>query len=62
MSCLVITVVFLISIWIFTKTLSYGIYEIKQNSNTIGGIFTIVLAAISLILPNVVIYINGTYQ
>lgn len=59
---LTVFIIFIISLWIFVKTLTYGIYEIKQNSNTIGGITTIVLAALSLILPNVVIYINGSYQ
>lgn len=54
-------VVFILSFWIFVKTLSYGVFEIKQNSNTIGGILTIVFAVITLILPNVVIYINGSY-
>ena len=56
------SIVIILSLWIFSKTLTYGIYEIKENSNTIGGIATIVLAALSLILPNVVIYINGFYQ
>ncbi len=54
-------IVCLLSIWVFIKTLSYGIYEIKQNSNTFGGIATIVLAVLSLILPITVIYINGFY-
>ncbi len=52
---------YLLSIWIFIRTLSYGIYEIKQNSNTSGGIVIIVLAVLSLILPITVIYINGFY-
>lgn len=51
----------LLSIWIFIRTLSYGIYEIKENSNTGGGITIIVLAVLSLILPNIVVYINGFY-
>lgn len=54
-------IVGLLSIWIFIRTLSYGIYEIKQNSNTSGGITIIVLAVLSLILPNIVVYINGFY-
>ena len=52
---------YLLSIWIFIRTLSYGIYEIKQNSNTSGGIVIIVLAVLSLILPITVIYISGFY-
>lgn len=59
---MVAIVVLILSLWIFVRTLSYGIYEIKQNSNTLGGIVTIVLAVSSLIFPNVVIYINGFYQ
>lgn len=55
-------VIFILSVWIFVRTLSYGIYEIKQNSNTIGGIITIVFAVSSLIFPNIIIYINGFYQ
>lgn len=54
-------VVFILSLWIFVKTVSYGVFEIKQNSNTIGGILTIVFAVITLIFPNLIIYINGSY-
>lgn len=54
-------IVLLISIWIFIRTLSYAIYEIKQNSNTIGGITTIVVAVLALLLPNIVLLVNGTF-
>lgn len=54
-------IIIIISIWIFIKTVSYGIYEIKKNSNTIGGFFTIVLAVFALILPNLFIFLNGLY-
>ena len=54
-------VVVLLSIWIFIKTLFYGIYEIKNNSNKPGGITIILISIISLILPNVMIYIRGVY-
>lgn len=53
--------VILFSIYIFFKTLSYGIFEIKKNSNTIGGITVIVVAIISLIYPNIMVYIRGIY-
>ena len=53
--------IFILSIYIFIKALSYGIYEIKQNSNTIGGIVTIVFAAFSLIFLDILIYTNGFY-
>ncbi len=54
-------IIFLISLFIFIRTLSYAIYEIKQNSNTIGGIATIVIAVLSLILPCLTVYIKGSY-
>lgn len=52
-------VIILLSIIVGIKTISYGIYEIKQNKNTFGGIFIIVIATISSILPNVVVYFKG---
>jgi len=54
-------VVVLLSIWIFIKTLFYGIYEIKNNSNKPGGITIILISIISLIFPNIMIYIRGAY-
>ena len=58
---MMLVVVFILSIWIFIRTLSYGIYEIKKNKNTIGGIITIVLSVFSLIFPSLIVYINGFY-
>jgi len=54
-------VVVFLSIWIFIKTLCYGIYEIKNNSNKPGGITIIIISIISLIFPNIMIYIRGVY-
>ena len=51
--------VLILSIIIFIKTTSYGIYELKENNNKTGGIVVIGIAALSLILPNVVVYIRG---
>lgn len=51
--------VLILSIIILIKTISYGIYELKTNSNIIAGITIIIIAVISSILPNIVIYING---
>ena len=50
--------VIILSIMIFMKTLSYGIYELKEK-NKPGGITAISLAILSLVLPNVVVYIRG---
>ena len=57
----IIAVVFVLSFLVFLRTFSYGIFEIKQNSNTLGGIVTIVIAVSSLILPVLVVWINGFY-
>ena len=54
-------IVCLLSVWVFIRTLSYGIFELKENSNTFGGIATIVLAVLSLILPITIMLINGLY-
>lgn len=51
--------ILLLSIIIFIKTTSYGIYELKENNNKAGGITVISIAALSLILPNVVVYLRG---
>ena len=53
------TFILILSFLVLIKTISYGIYEIKTNSNIIAGITIIIIAAISSILPNVIIYING---
>ncbi len=42
-------IVIILSLYIFFKTLYYGIYEIKQN-NQIPGISIIVLSVILLII------------
>lgn len=49
------------TIFIFVKTVSYGIYELKINNNTIGGIVTFLIALISLVFPNIIIWFNGLY-
>ncbi len=54
-------VLFILTLWAFVKTISYGIFEIKKNNNRTGGIVTIVIAIISLVFPNVMVFINGFY-
>ena len=51
--------VIILSIIIFIKTTSYGIYELKENNNKSGGIVVIAIATVSLILPNLVVYFRG---
>ena len=50
--------VIILTIIVFTKTLSYGIYELNVN-NKLGGITVIASAVISLIVPNLTVYIKG---
>ena len=52
-------VILILSIICGIKTISYGFYELKENKNTFGGIIVIILAIISMILPNVVVHIKG---
>ncbi len=49
---------FLLTLFIFIKTLYYGIYEMKQNNNKTSGILIIALSIICLIVPNVLIDFN----
>lgn len=50
--------VLILSIIIFIKTTSYGLYELKENNNKAGGITVIAIATLALILPNIVVYIR----
>ena len=51
--------ILILSIIIFFKTISYGFYEIKNNSNYYGGITIIIIAIVSIAYSNIMIYING---
>lgn len=48
----------ILSIWVFTKTLSYGILEIKEYNNKFGGISVIILAIFTIIFCNIVVWIK----
>ncbi len=45
----------ILSLFVFLKTLYYGIYEFKQNNNRISGVSIIVIATICLIVPNILV-------
>lgn len=45
----------LLSIYIFLRTLSYGLYEYQDNK--IAGVIIFTLATIALIIPNVGMYL-----
>lgn len=53
--------VLILSVICFSKTISYGIFEIKKNSNLYGGICLIAISFITLILPSIMVYLRGTY-
>ena len=47
--------VFILSIFVFVKTVSYGIYEYKNN-NKISAVIIYIITIISSVLPNIVLY------
>ncbi len=47
-----------ICVVIFWHMVSFSIYEIKNNNNKFGGIFTIVFSLTSIILSLIVFWIN----
>ena len=59
MHTLFINIIFLIiTLSILGNTISYGIYEYKQEKNHFGGIFVIVFSIISILFSNIIIWIK----
>jgi len=50
--------VIILSIIIFIRSISYGIFEIKDKNKS-GGITVIFIAIIALVFPNLVVYLKG---
>lgn len=50
--------VFILSVIIFIKTLSYGLFELKYQ-NKIGGAIVVFVSIVSLLFPNIMVYIKG---
>lgn len=48
-------VIALLTIFVFLKTLYYGIYECKQNNNKVAGISIIFISLLCLIIPNILV-------
>lgn len=48
----------LISIYSFIYTCSFVNYEIKKNSNIVGSIFILLFTTASIILSNIIFWIN----
>lgn len=49
-------VVFLLTLWIFIRTANFGLFEIKENKNKLGGVSVIVVSVIGFVLPNAMLY------
>ena len=47
-----------ILIWACIKSVSYGIFELKQNKNKIAGISVITLSITSLVFTSIMIFLN----
>lgn len=44
--------------YVFTKSVSYGLYEIKEQKNKFGGIIVIIFTIFSVIFSNIVVWQN----
>ena len=49
---------FILSIYVFIKSISYGIYEIKEQKNKFGGGIIIGITIFSVIFSNIIIWQN----
>lgn len=46
----------IISIFAFVKTISYGIFELKENNNKTASILVIVIGIINVLFFNIVLW------
>lgn len=59
MKTLFINIIFLLfTVFIFIRTISYALYEIKEENNSFGGISLIVLTFFSIIFADIMVWIN----
>ena len=49
---------FILSLIVLTRTVSYGIFEIKNQNNTFGGIVLIIISFITFVGTNILISIR----
>lgn len=49
----------ILSIMIFMKTFSYGLYELKNYKNKIAGITLFIFSILSLISSNLIVFFRG---
>lgn len=50
-------VIVILSLFVFLKTLYYGIYEFKQKNKT-AGVSIVVLSVIALVVPIVITFLE----
>ncbi len=48
----------LICFYLFLYIISFSIFEIKNNKNVLGGVFTLVLSITAILYSNIVFWIN----
>lgn len=51
-------IILILTIYVFIETVSYGIFEQKENKNKVGAIIIYILSVIALVTPNILIYIR----
>lgn len=51
-------VFFLFTIYVLTESISYAIFEIKQQKNTFGGSCVIAFSIFCVVLGNIVVWRN----
>ena len=52
------TIYFIFTIYILIKSIIYGLYEINDQNNKIGGILTISFTIFSIIFSNIIVWQN----
>ncbi len=56
---LIFDIIFLIfTLYILLRCIAYGIYEIKEENNKLGGILFIITGIVAVIFSNVLMFIN----
>lgn len=51
-------IILILSIYVFSETVGYGIFEQKENKNKVSAIIIYILSIIALVAPNVLIFIR----
>ncbi len=49
---------FVLSLIVLTQTVSYGVFEIKKQNNTFGGIVLLIMSFIVFVSTNIIVRIR----